>query len=300
MIQSGLIAGIDIGGTKTQVLVSDAGKIVADETVASSDWRTWDVAKDAAALAALVRKVAGGEPAATAIGAHGCDTDWHCKQMEMAFSAELEGRIKVVNDSELLVPAAGFISGIGVVSGTGSIAVARTDAGEMLVAGGWGWILGDEGSAAALVREAARAVRASIDLGERGDPLVESLMTRLDTKDATKIGRLLNETRSAAIWGSYAGAVFDAAAHNSPLAAKVINEGATALAGLVGILIGRGADASHVVIGGGVVVEQPMLFEAFRVAMAKVSPLSEVTLLRAAPVTGALALAERLNANISS
>lgn len=297
MIQNGLIAGIDIGGTKTQVLVSNGGNVVADETVASSDWRTWDGQKDAAALAALVRKVAGGEPAAVALGAHGCDTDWHCKQMEAALGAELEGRIKVVNDSELLVPAAGFVSGIGVVSGTGSIAVARTEAGEMLVAGGWGWILGDEGSAAALVREAARAIRASIDLGERGDPLVESLMAKLETTDATKIGRLLNDTRSAAIWGSYADAVFDAAARNSPLAAKVITEGAAALARLVGILISRGADASHVVIGGGVVVEQATLFEAFRDAMATVSHTSEVTLLRAPPVKGALALAERLNAN---
>lgn len=294
MIQSGLIAGIDIGGTKTHFLIGQSGKIVADKVVASADWRTWDRLKDAAALAALVRKVAGGEPAAIAIGAHGCDSDWHCRQMEADLGAKLEGRLKVVNDSELLVPAAGFDGGIGVVSGTGSIAVARTGTGDMLVAGGWGWILGDEGSAAALVREAARAIRASIDLGESGDPLVEGLMAKLETNDATKIGRLLNDVRGAAVWGSYAGAVFDAAARNSPLAIKVVNEGATALAGLVGILIARGADASHVVIGGGVVVEQPALFEAFREAMFAISPQSEVTLLLAPPVNGALALAERL------
>ncbi len=54
------------------------------------------------------------------------------------------------------VPAAGYADGIGVVSGTGSIAVARTAEGRMLAAGGWGWILGDEGSAPALVREAAQ------------------------------------------------------------------------------------------------------------------------------------------------
>lgn len=294
MIQSGLIAGVDIGGTKTHLLVSNAGTILADEVVASSDWRTWDGQKDATALAALIRSVADGEPAATAIGAHGCDTDWHCRQMEALLGAELDGQIKVVNDSELLVPAAGFRSGIGVVSGTGSIAVARTEAGEMLVAGGWGWILGDEGSAAALVREAARAIRASIDLGDSSDPLIEGLMAKLETNDATKIGRLLNEVRGAAVWGSYAGAVFDAAARDSQLAIKVINQGAAALAGLVGVLIGRGADAGHVVIGGGVVVEQPTLFDAFRSAMAQVSPRSDVTLLRAPPVNGALTLADRL------
>jgi glucosamine kinase len=294
MAKSGLIAGIDIGGTKTHLLVSEDGNVVADTVVPTSDWRTWDRAADAAALAALITETAKADPAAIAVGAHGCDTGPHCTQMESDLGAHLTGKIKVVNDSELLVPAAGFEAGIGVVSGTGSIAVARNGEGEMLVAGGWGWILGDEGSAAALVREAARAIRKSIDLGESGDPLVAGLMSKLQTDDATKIGRLLNETRGAAVWGSYADAVFDAASQKSPLASRVIEDGAAALARLVGILISRGADASHVVIGGGVVVEQPSLFEAFRRAMAEVSPKSEITLLRAAPVNGALALARRL------
>lgn len=294
MVKNGLIAGVDIGGTKTHLLIADGMATVADVVVPTSDWRTWDRANDAAALSTLIIKTVGGEPAAVALGAHGCDTDWHCKQLETDLSAHLSGAIKVVNDSELLVPAAGFEAGIGVVSGTGSIAVSRDASGEMLVAGGWGWILGDEGSAAALVREAAKAIRNSIDHGESGDPLVASLMSRLQTSDVTKIGRLLNETRGAAIWGSYADAVFEAAARQSPLAKTVIDDGAKALARLVGILISRGADASHVVIGGGVVVEQARLFEAFERAMAKISPDSKITLLRAAPVHGALALARRL------
>ena len=298
MKQADLIAGIDIGGTKTHILVKDTDRLVADKVVASTDWRVWEREKDAAMLAALIKEIAGGELCATAIGAHGCDTDQHCKQLESDLSARLEGRIKVVNDSELLVPAAGFVSGIGVVSGTGSIAVARTANDEMLVAGGWGWILGDEGGAAALVREAARAVRGSIDLGQTDDPLITELMSKLETGDPTKIGRLLNDTRSAAIWGGYADAVFGAARQGSVLANRVIREGADALAGLIGVLIGRGADARHVVIGGGVVVEQPLLFEAFVDAMSTVSPASEITLLRAAPVNGALAMAERLRNEI--
>ncbi|MGV1792010.1 N-acetylglucosamine kinase [Rhizobium sp. A37_96] len=298
MKQADLIAGIDIGGTKTHILVKDSGRVIADKVVASTDWRIWDREKDAAALAALIKQTAGGKLFATVIGAHGCDTDLHCKQLESDLAPQLEGHIKVVNDSELLVPAAGFQSGIGVVSGTGSIAVARNADDEMLVAGGWGWILGDEGSAAALVREAARAVRGAIDLGQTNDPLIAELMAKLRIADPTKIGRLLNDTRSAAIWGGYADAVFGAARQGSPLANRVIREGANALAALIGVLIGRGADARHVVIGGGVVVEQPMLFDAFVDAMSNLSPASEVTLLRAPPVTGALAMAERFRNGI--
>ncbi|MBW6424345.1 ATPase [Rhizobium sp. XQZ8] len=294
MVKNGLIAGIDVGGTKTHIIVCQGEDVVVDTVVASSEWRIWDWAADAAALAALVLDTAKAEPAAVAFGVHGCNAGWHCTQLATYISAILAGRVKVVNDSELLVPAAGFQTGVGVVSGTGSIAVARGPDDEMLVAGGWGWILGDEGSAAALVREAARAVRNAIDHGKTNDPLINGLMSKLNTTDPTKIGRLLNETRGAAVWGGYADAVFEAAAQKSSLAIAVIEDGAKALARLVGILIGRGADAGHVVIGGGVVVEQPGLYQAFEHAMAEVSPASKITLLRAAPVTGALALARRL------
>jgi glucosamine kinase len=186
---------------------------------------------------------------------------------------------------------------VGVVAGTGSIAVARTAEGKMLAAGGWGWILGDEGSAAALVREAAKAIRGALDRGQDGDPLIGALMRELETDDQTKLGILLNETRGAAVWGSYANAVFDAAVAGSPMAIRVIREGGAGLAALVQILIERGANASLVVAGGGVISEQPMLMEAFVEAMGSVSPSSRVVLLREPPVIGAIALAERLLAD---
>jgi N-acetylglucosamine kinase-like BadF-type ATPase len=163
----------------------------------------------------------------------------------------------------------------------------------MLAAGGWGWILGDEGSAPALVRDAAKAIRGAIDAGDGADPLTDALMAELGTDDPTMLGRLLNDTRSAVIWGRYANAVFAAADAGSRLAQGVIIEGGAALAALVGVIVKRGADAASVVAGGGVIVEQPRLMAAFAAAMKKVSPNSAVVLLREPPVMGALALAER-------
>ena len=167
---------------------------------------------------------------ALAVGAHGCDTGEQCLRFQALLAARTGGAVQVVNDAELMVPAAGYIDGIGVVSGTGSIAVARTADGKMLAAGGWGWILGDEGSAPALVREAAKAIRHSLDRGQDGDPLIAALMRELNTDDQTKLGILLNETRGAAVWGRYANAVFDAAIAGSALAIRVIREGGAGLA----------------------------------------------------------------------
>ena len=140
-MNAGLVAGMDIGGTKTRVIASRAGTPLADETVATETWRTWRVGDDADRLAALVKRVAGGVPESFAVGAHGCDSDQQCDELHHALSALLPGaEVKVVNDSELLVPAAGYVEGIGVVSGTGSIAVARSRDGRMLAAGGWGLV----------------------------------------------------------------------------------------------------------------------------------------------------------------
>lgn len=284
---------MDVGGTKTQVLVLRDEVVVADATVATSTWRTWRVDDDARGLADFVRSVAGEIPDSVGVGAHGCDSDDQCKALQHALSAALGTQVTVINDAELLVPAAGFADGIGVVSGTGSIAVARSAEGRMLAAGGWGWILGDEGSAAALVREAAKAVRGAIDRERFDDPLVSALLAALETTEATKLGRLLNAVRSAAEWGGHAHAVFNAAANGSALARQVIEDGGKALADLVGILIDRGANGKVVVAGGAVFAQQPLLFEVFHNAVLSISPDSRVVLLTEPPVVGAVAIARR-------
>ena len=293
-----VLAGVDIGGTKTRIMGRRGGVVVFDSTIVTDEWRIRRMDADAVRLAGIVTELCGGSaPDAMAVGAHGCDTDDQCRRFQALLSADLKTSVQVVNDAELMVPAAGYVDGIGVVAGTGSIAVARTADGKMLAAGGWGWILGDEGSAAALVREAAKAIRRALDRGQDGDPLITALMRELSTDDQTKLGILLNETRGAAAWGRYANAVFNAATSGSVLASRVIKEGGEGLAALVQVLIERGANASLVVAGGGVIAEQPMLMEAFVEAMASASPASQVVLLREPPVIGAVTLAGRLVAD---
>jgi N-acetylglucosamine kinase-like BadF-type ATPase len=280
-------------------------KPVADRTLPTESWRIRQVGPDGEALAGLVKGLCVDEGltaddlGAVVVGAHGCDTEAQCLRFQASLARHLRGIVQVINDCELIGPAAGYFGGVNVVAGTGSIAVARTPEGRMLVAGGWGWILGDEGSAPALVRDAARAIRRAIDAGDAADPLTAALMAELETDDPTMLGRLLDDARSAVTWGRYASAVFAAADAGSRLSQTVITEGGAALAELVAVLIKRGADATSVVAGGGVIVEQPRLMEAFRVAMRNVSPMSNVVLLREPPVVGALALAERALQEVS-
>ncbi|MEP7457707.1 BadF/BadG/BcrA/BcrD ATPase family protein, partial [Phyllobacterium sp. SB3] len=155
--------------------------------------------------------------------------------------------ILVLNDSELLLPAAGKDVGISVICGTGSIAVARSHDRRMIAAGGWGWYLGDEGSAAGLVREAARAVRRSLDAGKPMEQLGRSLLQALGIDDPVELGRALGDQGSAAKIGSFVPLVFQAADAGSPLALDVIAQGGNALVALVSRLINRGAPGKDIV-----------------------------------------------------
>ena len=86
-------------------------------------------------------------------------------------------RIVMVNDGDLVV-AAGTPEGwgVGVIAGTGSIAVGRAKDGRTARAGGWGHLIGDEGSAYGIVLEALRMVARRAD-GRAPRPPGRDLLT---------------------------------------------------------------------------------------------------------------------------
>lgn len=291
-----MIAGIDIGGTKTQILAEESGGKAGEKHVPTTEWRgRSDHESDATALASLILATTGGSPpVATVVGAHGCDNDEDRLTLQTRLARLLPGAVLVLNDSELLLPASGKRSGISVISGTGSIAVSRDRQRRMIAAGGWGWYLGDEGSASGLVREAARAVRLSLDEGEPLDLLGRTLLDALSISSPIEIGRRLAELGSAAGIGQFAPLVFDAADKGSRTANHVIAAAGSSLSRLVEQLVERGAPRDAVVTGGGVITHQPRLFSAFRSALAHRLPDMELTLLKEPPVLGAIALARQL------
>jgi glucosamine kinase len=287
-----LSIGIDIGGTKTHLRAATAGGD-RDLIVSSSSWRRRDWNEDAEGLLGLVAQLTGGAPVrAIGIGAHGCDDAEECKAFEQAVAVRTTARVAVVNDAELMPLALGFPGQIGVVAGTGSIAVCRPSPDRMLVAGGWGWIVGDEGSAAALVRQAVRAVALHFDRGgDASEPLAAAILASLEVKAIPRLGSTLGQLGSAAEVGVHAVAVFAAAERGSQLAEAVIREGGRMLADLAALLDARGAGASHVVAGGSVIVEQPSLWAAFVTGLSETAPHLTPHLFIGKPVEGACALA---------
>ncbi|WP_282700595.1 BadF/BadG/BcrA/BcrD ATPase family protein [Streptomyces sp. CC219B] len=294
---SPLVVGIDVGGTKTHLRALAGGHRVADRVRSSGGWRPHDPVAAAGWLAALVADAlpAGVRPAAVAVGGHACETPRQCAQIRTALQLHFDAPALVVGDAELLVPAAGLDKGVGLVAGTGSVAVGRTADGTPVQVGGWGAVLGDEGGAAGLVREAARAVWAAHDRGEAPDALAEGLLAAFDVAEVPALGAALERAgEMSAEWGRHAPAVFAAAEAGSPLARGVIAEGGRSLAALVGRLASRGVAVDDVVVAGGTILAQSALYDAFVAALAEQVPGARPTPLRAAPVEGAIALSRSL------
>ncbi|WP_405865148.1 N-acetylglucosamine kinase [Streptomyces sp. NBC_00005] len=292
-----LVAGIDVGGTKTHLRAYIGTESVADHVRTSSGWRPHDPVAAAGWLAALVADAlpAGARPSAVAVGGHACETPRQCAQIRTALQLHFDAPALVVGDAELLVPAAGLDKGVGLVAGTGSVAVGRRADGSPVQVGGWGAVLGDEGGAAGLVREAARAAWAAHDRGEEPDALARGLLASFDVSEVPALGAALESAKDiSADWGRHAPVVFAAAEAGSPLARAVITDAGRSLATLVERLAARGVAVDDVVIAGSTVLAQPSLYDAFASSLAASVPGARPQPLRAAPVEGAVALARSI------
>ena len=291
-----VVVGMDAGGTKLAVQAETlGGEVVTSVELAAPDW---EASPATAAAAWLDRQLRGAVPAgavvlSVGVGAQGCNTADICTELERALAAR-GLPAAVVNDGALLIPAAGLDTGIGIISGTGSVGIGFDSSGSILRAGGWGWVLGDDGGAAAIVREAARAALLAHDAGLPDDDLLAALMTAYAVSSAEELARAVNDEPTVANWAPHAPAVFAAADAGSAQAAAVIVAAAEALTDLVSRLVGRGAAGTAVVAAGSVITRQPRLSRAFAHALGRRHPALQFRLLDQPPVTGAVVLARRL------
>ncbi|MCU1578035.1 MAG: hypothetical protein JWP19_239 [Rhodoglobus sp.] len=293
-----VLVGLDVGGTKTAVLVESVdGELLLDTSIPSQDWDAEPLEHGIRwVIDTVAHLIPEHDIVAVGIGAQGLDSN----EIAAAFARGLPWPTVAVNDAALLPAAAGLGEGLGIISGTGSIGVGRDAAGSYVITGGWGWVIGDEAGAAGIVREAVRAALAVHDSLAPDDGLLVALLGAFGVPSAERLARAVNDEPTMDNWAPRAPAVFAAADAGSALAASVIAAAADNLVTLVSQLRARGAVGDTVVAAGSVIVNQPRLFAALGRGLAVRHPELELVLLTDPPVLGALALARRLHQSIAS
>ena len=293
------IVGVDVGGTKTHIAAIAADGSRTDRIVPSSLWRIGALFDDDENFSRLVGQVldltAVDAESTLVFGMHGCDTAVQWAAATAALSLRLPGSVRALNDAALLGPALGATECIQLIVGTGAVILGQNSDGENLTVEGYGWLLGDYGSAPALVRDAMRLLLQRADRALGGDPLDDPLARALATAygatDVAELALAFSVGASATAWGVHAPLVFEAAAQGSVLATDTLDTAATMIADGVAALVRRGAVGSTVVAAGGVIVNQPVLQERVRAELSRLVPGVRLRILTAPPVDGALALA---------
>jgi N-acetylglucosamine kinase-like BadF-type ATPase len=290
-----VVVGVDAGGTKTGIALADLdGPVWSDVTIASTAWEAEPAGRAAAWLAAHIARAvpAGHDVVAVGVGAQGLDSQHAADALAAALGEHFRVAV-AVNDAALLLPAAGFTDGIGLIAGTGSIGVGADRAGNPMFAGGWGGVIGDDAGAPAIVRDATRAALRAHDAGEADDGLLGALLDAFAVPDAERLARAVNDAPTMTNWGPRAPAVFAAADAGSQRAIRVIDEAAAHLVTLTTQLRRRGAVGDVVVAAGSVVVRQPRLFESLRSQLRSAHPDLALHLLTDPPAHGGVVLARR-------
>ena len=303
-----LVIGVDGGGTKSVAWVaaldhSTNGAVLGRGQSGPSNPRSvgFHAAQSAIADAignALIDAKRPKAPAAAAwFGVAGAGRQSEQGQLEAW--ARLEGklahRVRVSGDAEpILAAAAADHWGIALIGGTGSLAWGRNQQGVVARTGGWGYLIGDEGSAYAIAVAAIRAVMQAADGRRPNTSLLDSFLEYFgaaSTADMIEMVYSPNMTRDR-IAGS-AQLVF--LQRDDLVAAAIVTQAADDLATMVAALalqLNLPKSGYPLAMAGSLLLNQASFRRAIEDRLTAIAPCA-ITLVTE-PVLGAVALARRL------
>lgn len=285
------VIGIDIGGSSTRAVRSDAGTVVAEAAAGSANLAAVGVEEAGRQLGAVLEAVGVRDVAAVAAGAAGADSPHTVGIIRDLIAAHVPGAaVRVVHDAHLLLAAAGLDEGVALISGTGSVAWGLTPDGTEARAGGWGHLLGDEGSGYQVMLEAVRHALHTMDRGEPVDALGAAVLDACGLHAREQLIDHVYATPEKRYWASRAGIVTELAARGDAPSRALLAAAAAALAALATTVMTRIGSAGPVVLGGGFALHQPLLVNALRARL----PGTAVHVLTTHHVHGAVRLAESL------
>jgi len=158
------VLGIDAGGTKTVCqLAGEDGEVLAEARRGGANLQASGELEVEKVLHEVMEEAIGDHevrPAAICLGIAGVDRPDDARVVRGIMKRiGYKAKVLVVNDALIALEAgAPGAPGVVVIAGTGSIAYGRNDRNQAARAGGWGYMLGDEGSGYWIGRASLRAV----------------------------------------------------------------------------------------------------------------------------------------------
>jgi N-acetylglucosamine kinase-like BadF-type ATPase len=221
--------GLDAGGTKTTAVLGDETRILARAVGGSIKPLRVSIEQaqeNLSALLAEISRISGvdlRQVSASCVGTAGLrlpQTDGWMRQI-ISHCAPATN-IEVCGDEEIALDAA-FPGGAGVlvIAGTGSNILGRTSSGRRLTVGGWGPMLGDQGSGYWIGHQALRAALRAKDF-RRPTPLLDRIVAFWKVSEPAEV---INIAHSGADFSLLAPIVVQCAEEGDPVALEVLVRG---------------------------------------------------------------------------
>jgi N-acetylglucosamine kinase-like BadF-type ATPase len=279
---SGLLLAVDAGGTKTSAWLVDTSRAEEDRILGrgrstSGNPLSVGIAESTRSIAEatrLAREDAGhlNENVSRAIlsVAGAANREMSERLIHWARENRLAEHVAIVSDV-LPVLAGGTprCCGVALISGTGSSAFGRGADGQTALCGGWGYLLGDEGSGYAIGRAGLQLVLRTLEAKTPPKPLAEVLLKPLNVKAVTELTkRIYSDSDTRRAIAAVAPLVIAAADAGDPQAQAILDSAAQHLARLVGRAaqaVGLAGGPFALAVGGGVLVSSMRLQEQLSV-----------------------------------
>ena len=291
------VMGIDAGGTRTVALLTDErGNVLSEARGDGANLQSVGSIEVERVLRDVIgRATQEGSPAVVCLGMAGVDRPNDEAIVRAILERILPGvNIIVVNDALIALEAGAPASaGTVVIAGTGSIAYGRTADGRAARAGGWGYVLGDEGSGYWIGRLALRAVVRASDGRGPATAMADPVLRHFGVGRPQDLVReiYLGAARPTAIAG-LAPLVGAAAADGDPTALHIVTNAAEELAGAtVSVVTRLRIERAPIVLSGGALLGLDLLRTGLELELSERLPEAPVRHLVDGPAQGAVRLA---------
>lgn len=295
------VLGIDAGGTKTVCqLANDSGEVLAEARRGGANLQASGELEVEKVLHEVMHEAIGDReisPSVICLGIAGVDRPEDARTVSgIMRRIGSKARILVVNDALVALEAgAPNEPGVVVIAGTGSIAYGRNSRNEAARSGGWGYVLGDEGSGYWIGRAALRAV---LREGDRRGPKTQLTGLLLKYFRIDRAQELIHEVyhgtlRPSAI-AALAQYVHTAFKAGDSVAIGILRGSADELESSA-LSVARRLDlvgrSFPFVLAGGMFKAVPWLYEELERRLPLASPASRIIRLDVEPAIGAVRLA---------
>lgn len=290
--------GIDGGGTKTVgILTTETGEHIARAEAGPSNYHVVSAAKTQKVLAEILTSLfeqAGlsrASPVAFCLGMAGLGRAEDRVVIGRICDALGVGKNRILtHDAHIaLVGGIGKQEGVIIISGTGSIVYGIDVHGREARAGGWGYLLGDEGSGYDMALKGLQALARAADGRAESTKLTALVLAQLGLDAPSELIRWAHAA-SRDVIAQVAEVVFHAAEIGDRTAKQIIATAAEELARAATVVM-KGLEFTeppHIVLSGGNLVHQPLFVEELRNRLT-----APVRLPKHEPAEGAVLLARK-------